>query len=198
MLLAGKSVYILQLKCTFVILIFFPMSRWCFCASLVKIHQLVQEKECGQASFYSVYSVVTLKIKSKSPKSNKSFKLSQQYNMWSLVHERGCRQAFLVKIWKFQSAGVTLKMRSRSPKSNHFFSVSQYDVCASLVKIHPLIQEIECRQEATRTPTGSALKTICPLPPPPFLLGGGIMTSQEQKFLNFYWQTWPKVSNESF
>ena len=63
------------------------------------------------------------------------------------------------------SPPVTLKMRSRSPKSNQHFSPSQ-----SLAKICPFNKEIECRQEATTaTPTGSALKAICP---PPRMVGG--------------------------
>ena len=78
-------------------------------------------------NFQSLFCVVTLKIRSWSPKSNQIFKPSQRYNTWSLarichlVQEIVCRQAFLVKIWNFQSASVTLKMRSMSPKSNHFF-----------------------------------------------------------------------------
>ena len=52
---------------------------------------------------------------------------------------------FLSK-FDIQSTGVTLKMRSRSPKSNHFFPMSQWCFYASLVKIHQLVQEIECRQ----------------------------------------------------
>ena len=69
------------------------------------------------------------------------------------------------------SAGVTLKMRSRSPKSNHVFSPSQC-VSANVIKIHSLVQETECRQEAMlmRTQTGSAPKEICP-PRPPLWLG---------------------------
>ena len=48
---------------------FFPMSHWCFCVSLVKIHQLVQE--VVQTRFiFSLHSVVTLKIKSRPLKSN--------------------------------------------------------------------------------------------------------------------------------
>ena len=39
-----------------------------------------------------------------------------------------------------------LEMGSRSPKSNQFLSLSQQYSCASLVKIHPFIQEIGCRQ----------------------------------------------------
>ena len=141
-----------------------------------------------KAHFYNLYSVVTLKILSRPPKSKKFFKPSQHYNIrrvgriCHLVQEIGYGQAFLesklenfnifivwwhcklgqghqnlikslkhpsitiyeiwpgciiwfkrqgvdkyflVKIWKFQSAGVSLKMRSRSPKSNHFFPLSQ-------------------------------------------------------------------------
>ena len=37
---------------------------------------------------------------------------------------------------------ATLKIRSRSPKSNHLFLPSQQCIHASLVKIHPLVQEI--------------------------------------------------------
>ena len=44
-----------------------------------------------------------------------------------------------------------LKMRSRSPKSNHFFPPSQLYIFASFVKIHPLVQTTECRQDAMRT-----------------------------------------------
>ena len=46
---------------------------------------------------YSFYSVVTLKIKSRSPKSNQIFKPSQHYNTWichSVQEIVGCRQAF--------------------------------------------------------------------------------------------------------
>ena len=69
---------------------------------------------------------------------------------------------------------VTLKMRSRSPKSNQLFPPSQPCIYASLVKIHPLVQKISRKKEATRTrtptrtrtrtPTGTAPKTICPPP----------------------------------
>ena len=61
---------------------------------------------------------------------------------------------------------VTLKMRSRSPKSNQLFLPSQLCIYASLVKIHPVVQKISRRKEATRTPTptGSVPKTICSPP----------------------------------
>ena len=41
---------------------------------------------------------------------------------------------------------VTLKIWSRSPKSKHFFPMSQWCFCVSSVKIHQLVEEIECRQ----------------------------------------------------
>ena len=41
---------------------------------------------------------------------------------------------------------MTLKMASRSPRSNQFFFMSQQYNCASLVKIHPFLHEIGCRQ----------------------------------------------------
>ena len=105
---------------------FCPMSKWCFHTSLVKIHRLVQEIVCRQGSFYSPYSVVTLKIRSMSPKSDQIFKLSQRYKIWSvarirhLVQEIRCRQDLFDQIWKFYSfySVVTLKIRSRSLKSN--------------------------------------------------------------------------------
>ena len=54
--------------------------------------------------------------------------------------------SFFLTKFEIQSASVALKMRSRSPKSNHFFSMPQWCFYVSLVKIHQLIQEIECRQ----------------------------------------------------
>ena len=69
------------------------------------------------------------------------------------------------------SPAVTLKIRSRSPKSNQLFIMFQCYIRANLVKIHPPDHEISCIQESvtptlrlTPTPTGSAQKTICPLP----------------------------------
>ena len=67
---------------------------------------------------------------------------------------------------------MTLKIGSRSPRSIQLFPPSQQWICASLVKICPLVQKITCGNKATRTPTlmptGSAPKTICP----PLRLGG--------------------------
>ena len=141
---------------------------------------------------FSLYSVVTLKTRSMSPKSNRIFKLPQWYNtkrlarIHHLVQEIGWRQAFLVKIWKFQSACVTLKIRSGSPKSYYFFPRSQLCGCASFVKIHPLVQEI---QWATRTPTsGSAPKAICtPSPSVCVCVGGGDIINAYRIEMNKDW-----------
>ena len=69
------------------------------------------------------------------------------------------------------SPAVTLKIRSRSPKPYQLFVMSQCYIHANLVKIHPLVHDISCKQESatltptlTPTPTGSAPKTICPPP----------------------------------
>ena len=40
----------------------------------------------------------------------------------------------------------TMKIGSRSPKSIQFFIMSQQYSCAFLVKIHPFLREIRCRQ----------------------------------------------------
>ena len=51
---------------------------------------------------------------------------------------------------------VTLKIRSRSPKPNQLFIMSQCYIHANLVKIHPPVHEISCKQESvtlTLTPT---------------------------------------------
>ena len=62
---------------------------------------------------------------------------------------------------------VTLKSMSRSPKSNHLFPPSSQCIYVSSVQINQLVQKITHVNEAmqtrtpTRTPTGSAPKTIC-------------------------------------
>ena len=92
-----------------------------------------QEIECRQAFFGQNLIIqsadVTLKMRSRSPKSNQILKPSQCYNyeVWPesvicFFQEIECRQAFFGQNLIIQSAGVTLKMRSRSPKSNRFFS----------------------------------------------------------------------------
>ena len=69
------------------------------------------------------------------------------------------------------SPAVTLKIRSRSSKPYQLIIMSQCYIHANLVRIHPPVHEISCKQESvmltltlTPTPTGSAPKTICPPP----------------------------------
>ena len=45
---------------------------------------------------------------------------------------------------------VTLKKKSTSPKSNQLLSLSQWYIHASVVKFHPLVQEISWVQEVGR------------------------------------------------
>ena len=68
---------------------------------------------------------------------------------------------------------VTLEMGSRSSKSNQHFPPPNDKFV--LAKVHPFIKEIECRQKATLTPAGYALKTICPPPHPQPAMVGDIM-----------------------
>ena len=83
---------------------------------------------------------------------------------WDKVHT----STFGLKFGSLNPA-VTLKIRSRSPKPNQLFIMSQCYIHANLVKVHPPVHEISCKQESvtlmpmlTPTPTGSAPKTICP------------------------------------
>ena len=85
---------------------------------------------------------------------------------WDMVHT----STFGLKFGSLSPA-VTLKIRSRSPKPNQLFVMSQCYIHANLVKIHPPVHEISCKQESvtltptlTPKPTGSAPKTICPPP----------------------------------
>ena len=96
------------------------------------------------------------------------------------VHEILCTQATFWLKFGSLSPAVTLKIRSRSPKPNQLFIMSQCYIRANLVKIHPPVHEYSCIQESvtpTPTPTGSAPKTICPLP-----FGGGHNKSNTTKY----------------
>ena len=73
--------------------------------------------------------MVSLKIRSRSPKSNQLLTIPMlQYIKFGQNPSFGSRDRVQTScVWSkfdFQSAGVTLKMRSRSPKSNHFFPTS--------------------------------------------------------------------------
>ena len=128
----------------------------------------------GKTNFNIFYGLVTLKIRSRSPKSNQLLASSLQCSCASFVKTIHLFRRYRVgkpNLISFHGL-VTLKIRSRSPKSNQLFPPSQPCICASLVKIHSLVQKISRRKEATwtrtqtrtHTPTGSAPKTICPPP----------------------------------
>ena len=50
--------------------------------------------------------------------------------------------------WTVQSASVTLKIRSRSSKYNQLFPTPRQRIYVCLVKIHPLVQKIECGKKS--------------------------------------------------
>ena len=128
----------------------FPHPNNVSLADLSKSMHSFTRYTADKAHFYSLNNVATMKIGSVN--SDQIVYLSQWYNTWSLVwihhlvQEFGCRQAFVESKFDTQSTDVTLKMRPRSPKSNHFFLLYQRYFYASLVKIHLLVQEIDCRQ----------------------------------------------------
>ena len=47
---------------------------------------------------------------------------------------------------------VTMKIMARSPKPQHIFIMAQCYIHASLVPIHPVVQEIFCTQRSTMLP----------------------------------------------
>ena len=165
----------------------FIMSKCYIHANLVKIRQLVHEILCTQAPFGSktgsLSQPLTLKNRSRSPKSNQLFIMSQCYIHANLVevcqpvHEIMVHTSTFGLKFGSLSPAVPLKIRSRSPKPNQLFDMSQCYIHAKLVKIHTSVHEISCKQESvmlmlkltltptlTPTPTGSTPKTICPPP----------------------------------
>ena len=96
------------------------------------------------ADFYSLYMLVTLKIMSRTPKSNEFFPPFQQCIYTSLfkIHTLVQNIAQGNPILDISKCRGDLKIKSRSPKSNHLFPSPQQCICASLVKIHQLIQKI--------------------------------------------------------
>ena len=123
----------------------------------------------------------SLKIVSRSPKSNQFLIMSQQYMCASFVLiPNTCTFRNRIQKIHFLRTPVTLKIKLRLPSnSNLLFSSpppathtnppTQQCTCVSLVKPHQSKQEIECRQEATPTPrwtpTGSTpKKTYAPSP----------------------------------
>ena len=94
---------------------------------------------------------MTLKMGSRTPKSNQFFYMSQQSRCAGMVkihlflQEIGCRQVIFQFFFPNNlSPRVTLKMRSRSSKSNQHFHPPPHapnDKYVCLSKIHPSIKE---------------------------------------------------------
>ena len=122
------------------------LPQWYNTLSLARIQCSIQEmyKKHSLVKIWHFKVPVTLKIRSRSPKSSQSLPSSQQCMYASLVKIHQLVQKITCKtiFWIFQSAAVTLKIRSRSLKLNQLFPFSQQCIYASLVKIHPLVQEI--------------------------------------------------------
>ena len=142
----------------------FIMSKCYIHANLVKIRQLVHEILCAQTSFGSNVT----KIKSALHHVPMLYPCKSDWNLptssWNMVHT----STFGLKFGSLSPA-VTLKIRSRSPKPNQLSIMSQCYIHANLVKIHPPVHEISCKQGSvmqtlTQTLTGSAPKTRCPPP----------------------------------
>ena len=113
---------------------------------------------------------LTLQNRLRSPKQNQLFIMSQCYIHVNLVeicqpvHDMVHTGTFWHESGSL-SPTVTLKIRSRSPKPNQLFIMSQCYSHANLVKIHPPVHDISCKQESvTPTPTRSAPKTMSPSP----------------------------------
>ena len=87
---------------------------------------------------------VTLKIRSRSPKSNGLFPSSQQCIYASLVktHQLVQKITHGNHILDTSKHRCDLEIRSRSPKFNQLFPSSKQCIYASLIQIHPLIQKI--------------------------------------------------------
>ena len=118
---------------------------------LVKIHQLAQEIVCRQGSFLIIIVWQPWKFGQGHQNLINSFNYPNNtiHIVWpeSIIwFKRYCAENFFCSKFDIQSAGVTLKMIPRSSKSNHFFPMSQLCFCVSLVKIHHLVQETECRK----------------------------------------------------
>ena len=136
-----------------------------FSHSKVKYRSVFRENRCppppkpvygGNFS----HEPVTLKIRSRSPKSNKLlipsnlYRLANSVTFHPMIHEITNMQTntFWLKFGGL-SLAVTLKIRSRSPKPIQLFIMSKCYIHANLVKIHQLVHEIL----GTQAPFGSNL-----------------------------------------
>ena len=86
--------------------------------SRLKFNQWLGRYYAEMADLYSLYRIVILEIRSRSPKSNQLFPyLCKLVKIHPMVQK--------IRHVNPISAGVTLKIRLRSPKSNPLFSPSQ-------------------------------------------------------------------------
>ena len=133
-----------------------------------------EKTDVTQPLIFSFSTAVTLKIRSRAPKSNLSFVMSQLQciYLWKFIKNPTTGSHDIVQTRKCKKkisfpTAVTLKILSRSPKPVHFFVTSQLYIHEYLVRIQPLVLNILCRHESvmpTSTPIGSASKSICPPP----------------------------------
>ena len=136
-------------------------------ANLVKIHQLVHETLCSTRTFWlkfgSLSPAKTLKNRSRSPKPNLLFIMSQCYIHANLVeicrpvHKIWCIQAFFgLNLAKSRS---DLENLSRSPKPKQLFIMSQCYIHANFHKIHPPTRKCHADADANRIRTKN---NMCP------------------------------------
>ena len=109
---------------------FFPMSQWCFPASLVKIHLLVQETVQTRLTFTVFIVWWPWKLSQGHQNQNKSLNHPNItiYEVWpeyAKVQETGSRQAFFGQNLKFSKCWCDREIKVKSTKSNHFFPPSQ-------------------------------------------------------------------------
>ena len=139
------------------------ISVYTYIGPIIKYSSVFRENRCPPPTkpVYGgnfSYEAVTLKIRSRSPKSNKPLILSDLYRLanlvsfYPMVHEITCRQR-LLGLNLVECLAVTLKIRSRSPKPIQLFIISKCYIHANLVKIRQLVHVILC----TQAPFGSNL-----------------------------------------
>ena len=128
---------------------FLSMAKQYSCVCLVKIHPFLQESGCRQAIFQQSKPSCDLENGVKVPKISSVlihvptiylFKFGQK--SINSFRRYGADMPFP----NILKPCVTLKIRSISPKSIQFLSMSKQYSYASLVKIHPYLQETGCRQ----------------------------------------------------
>ena len=153
----------------------FIMSKCYIHANLVRNRQLVHEILCTfWLKFGSLIPTLTLKNRSRSPKSKQLFIISQCYihanvvEICQPVHEIWCTQA-LLGFYLAVSHAVTLKIRSRSPKPNQLFIMSKCYIHANLVKIHPtvpIMQTRKCHADTNANADANRIRTKNNVPLP--------------------------------